>query len=143
MTDVFFHLNVPDVESYACRLLRKAYLKGARVAVQVEGALAQALDRRLWLMAQSDFVPHATGSSAQRVRERSPILLGAGDAEGLATVLVNLTTRLPGAPERFERVIEVVGAGESDIVQARERWKAYRDSGLAPQAFDVSSGGEG
>ena len=33
MTEVAFHFNAPDKRSYACRLLRKAYLRGARVLV--------------------------------------------------------------------------------------------------------------
>ena len=33
MTEVEFHVNVPDRLQYACRLLRKACRKGVRVAV--------------------------------------------------------------------------------------------------------------
>ena len=30
MTEIAFHFNVPDKLAYSCRLLRKAYLSGAR-----------------------------------------------------------------------------------------------------------------
>ena len=33
--EVAFHFNAPDRVGYACRLLRKAYLKGARLWVRV------------------------------------------------------------------------------------------------------------
>lgn len=142
MTEVVFHLNVPDLESYACRLLRKAYLKGARVAVQVREPLATALDQRLWLMAQGEFVPHAGLSAGDRVVKRSPIVLVATAAEAAhASVLVNLTADFPEQPGRFDRVIELVGRSEDDLSQARVRWKAYRIGGLEPQAHDLASPG--
>jgi DNA polymerase-3 subunit chi len=144
VTEVAFHLNVPDVEAYACRLLRKAFLKGARVSVLADDPLSQSLDRRLWLMGQGDFVPHASETSAQRVIDRSPILIGAVASEDHgAAVLVNLTTRLPETPQRFERVIEIVGTGEADLANARGRWKAYRSAGLKPLAIDLADGAEG
>ena len=36
MTEIIFHVNVPDKLAYSCRLLRKAYLSGARVSVTAE-----------------------------------------------------------------------------------------------------------
>jgi hypothetical protein len=36
MTEIAFHFNVPDKLAYSCRLLRKAYLSGARVVVTGE-----------------------------------------------------------------------------------------------------------
>lgn len=138
MTEVTFHLNVPDADAYVCRLLRKAYAKGARVWVMADEERLGGLDRALWLMGQGDFVPHARSSSAAHVRKRSPILLGTSD-EGGAGVLVNLSSRMPGHPTSFDRVIEVVGADESARGQARTRWKEYRQAGLSPQALDLSS----
>lgn len=141
MTEVVFHLSVPDLESYACRLLRKAYLKGARVAVRVQEPLAQTLDRRLWLMAQGEFIPHAGPEADPQVVKRSPIVLGTTvDAATTADVLVNLAAELPDEPQRFERVIELVGQSEEDLAQARIRWKAYRRAGLEPKTVDLASG---
>ena len=59
MTEVSFHTGVSDVLGYACRLLRKAARKGARVAVCGEAALLQQLDRALWTFDPLDFTPHA------------------------------------------------------------------------------------
>lgn len=140
MTEVVFHLNVPEIESYACRLLRKAYLKGAAVAVQVREPLATALDQRLWTMTQGEFVPHAGLGAGPRVVKRSPIVLVTSAAEETdARILVNLTTEIPVQPGRFDRVIELVGQSESEIAQARVRWKTYRTSGLEPKAHDLAS----
>lgn len=138
MTEVAFHLNVPDADVYACRLLRKAYAKGARVWVMAEEDRIGALDRALWLMGQGDFIPHARSTAPSHVRKRTPILLGTSDLGG-SGILVNLTTRMPEDASVFDRVIEVVGTHEVARNQARERWKHYRAAGLLPQALDLSS----
>ena len=141
MTEVAFHLNVPDIGSYTCRLLRKAYLKGAQVRVLAEAAQIESLDRSLWLMGQGEFVPHATDASPGRVRQRSPIVLGVEQPEA-AEVLVNLSARMPQDAHSFGRVIEVVGSTEADRLQARQRWKLYRDVGLTPVAIDLAASRE-
>lgn len=141
MTEVAFHLNVPDIGSYTCRLLRKAYLKGARVQVLADAAQIDALDRGLWLMGQGEFVPHATSASSSRVRQRSPIVLGVERPEA-AEVLVNLSSRMPEDAHAFGRVIEIVGSAEADRLQARQRWKQYRDGGLTPVAIDLAASRE-
>lgn len=138
MTEVAFHLNVPDATAYACRLLRKAYLKGARVRVLADAGQIDTLDRALWLMGQGEFVPHATDASSDRVRQRSPIVLGT-ESPPSAEVLVNLSSRMPEQAGSFGRVIEIVGAQESDRLQARQRWTLYRREGLNPMAIDLAT----
>lgn len=135
MTEVAFHVNVPDVLAYACRLLRKAYVQGARVSVMVDEAQIEALDRDLWLLAQAEFVPHATQQSAPHVRQHSPVLLCSGQPEA-AQVLVNLSSQMPAEAGAFGRVIEIVGNGDDVRLLARERWRLYRDGGLNPVAID-------
>lgn len=142
MTDVAFHLNVPDIGSYTCRLLRKAYLKGARVQVLAEADQIDALDRGLWLLAQGEFLPHATSTSSSRVRQRSPIVLGIARTGSADEVLVNLTSHMPEGASAFGRVIEIVGTSEADRFQARQRWKRYRDGGLSPVVVDFAAGRE-
>ena len=48
MTDIAFHTGIANPLDYACRLLRKAYRSGARVAVHGEPALLDRLDQALW-----------------------------------------------------------------------------------------------
>ena len=142
MTEVAFHLNVTDIGAYTCRLLRKAYLKGAKVRVLADAALLDSLDRGLWLLGQGEFVPHATGASPDRVRQHSPIVLG-DEPSAIYDVLVNLSSRMPEGAGSFARVIEVVGQGEVDRQQARQRWKLYRDAGMNPVAIDLADAREG
>ncbi len=96
------------------------------------------LDRDLWMLAQSDFVPHATQRSAPHVLRHSPILIQSGQAEA-GEVLLNLSSEMPKKADAFARVIEIVKADEDSRRRARQRWKLYRDSGLSPVAIDLAA----
>ena len=142
MAEVTFHFNAPDKAAYACRLLRKAYLKGARVAVLAPREQLDTLDRGLWLLAQGEFVPHCIGADAEVTRRHSPIhLLERLDERAPTQVLVNLTDAVPADYSRFERVIEVVGLDDEDRALARQRWRQYLADGVEPQRHDLKSAG--
>lgn len=140
MSDIAFHLNAPDKLGYACRLLRKAHAKGARVVVHgVQNELTQ-LGQALWRLDGPDFVPHCVDSDPAYVQHHSPILLTALAplrADFDASVLVNLDDGVPEGFERFDRIIEVVTAFAPAVAQARERWKAYKAAGQEPYAHDL------
>lgn len=141
MTEVAFHFNAPDRLGYACRLLRKAYLKGAYLQVLADPPLAAALDQQLWLMTGVEFVPHCHSDAPESLRARSPIVIGSHVAApaGDDHVLVNLSDALPVGFQRFARVIEVVTAEPPVRSLARERWKQYKAEGLEPQHLDLSA----
>lgn len=139
--EVAFHFNAPDRLVYACRLLRKAYLKGARLLVLADEPLARELDQRLWTMAGTEFVPHVLEGAPPALLERTPIVISSAErAEAAAAdVLVNLRDRWPEGCEQFARVIEVV-TGESSVRdQARQRWKRYKTLGVEPQHLDLQN----
>jgi DNA polymerase-3 subunit chi len=138
MTEVAFHFNAPDKLSYACRLLRKAYLRGARLLVLIDEEGRPALDAALWTMAPGAFIPHALASDPVHVTSRSPIQLASRlPVRGDATVLVNLKNEVPSGFEVYARVIEVVTSDDVDRQQARERWKYYKANGIEPQRHDL------
>lgn len=140
MTEVAFHFNAPDKRSYACRLLRKAYLKGARVLVLVEEGERAALDAALWTSVVGEFVPHSGPADPLQVQARSPIhidIASQPSAPNAATVLVNLRAEVPPDYQRFARVIEVVTGDAADRGRARERWKFYKAEGIEPQRHDL------
>ena len=138
MPDVAFHFNAPDRVGYACRLLRKAYLRKARLFVWVaEGDLAR-LDAALWTMGAGEFVPHCRSDDPELVTTRSPIHIGPQLPEHRSDlILVNLRHDMPDNPAAFTRVIEVVTLDEADRAPARERWRQYRALGLEPQRHDL------
>lgn len=139
MTEVAFHFNAPDRLVYACRLLRKAYLKGARVRVLADAPLAADLDQRLWTFAGIEFVPHCTSAAPAAHQARTPIVIGDLAQASLdgGEVLVNLSDQWPGEYARFARVIEVVTADPAVRTQARERWKLYKAAGIEPLHLDL------
>jgi DNA polymerase-3 subunit chi len=138
MTEVAFHFNAPDKLGYACRLLRKAYLRGARVVVLVEEGDRAALDVALWTMVVGEFIPHSGPADPPHVQVRSAIHIASEvSARNGATVLVNLRAGMPAGYEQFARVIEVVTGDENDRWNARERWKSYKAQGIEPQRHDL------
>ncbi len=144
MNEVVFHFNAADKRHHACRLLRKAYLQGARLLVVVDPPELDALDAALWTLAGRDFIPHARLNAAPELRTHSPILL---TSEWPATVphpqdwvLVNLSQIFLSGFEAFSRVIEVVSQDLSDRARARERWRCYRTAGSELTHHDFAAG---
>lgn len=133
MTGVEFHVNAPDKVTFACRLLRKAVGKGAKLVVTGEPALLRELDTALWTFSALEFVPHCYGeASGPAVVAASPVVLAdsARDAPH-QQVLVNLGPDVPDGFERYERLIEIVGSEEGDLQRGRQRWKHYADRGYS------------
>ena len=143
MTEVAFHFNVPDRLVYTCRLLRKAYAAGGRTAVVGTDEQLQALDQALWTFSALDFIPHCLASAAPDIVSRTPVVL-APNAQAVADaqVLVHLGTEVPAGFERFERLIELVGADPEDLAQGRLRWRHYAAHGHSPRRHDVAQPAE-
>lgn len=138
MPDVAFHFNAPDRLGYACRLLRKAYLREARLFVWVAENDLTRLDSALWIMGAGEFVPHCRSDDPDSLKRRSPIHLGLQlPDERDSFILVNLRYDMPDDPAAFNRVIEVVTLDEADRIPARERWRQYKTLGMEPQRHDL------
>lgn len=141
MTEVAFHFNAPDKQAYACRLLRKAFLKGARVVVLADGHAVAPLDAALWTFGAEEFLPHSAPGDEPHVMAHSPIHLcsevPASNPGHRSMVLVNLRAVLPDRFAEFGRVIEVVSTDPVDRDGARQRWMHYRAAGIEPQRHDL------
>ncbi len=123
---------------YACRLLRKAYLRKAHVFVWVAREDLARVDAALWTMSAGEFVPHCRSDDVDLVKARSPIEIGDQLPElRRHVILVNLRHDMPDEPAAFQRVIEVVTLDEADRVTARERWRQYKALGMEPQRHDL------
>lgn len=133
MTEVEFHTGVADPLGFACRLLRKAYRRGARVLVTAPAERLAALDRLLWTFDERDFVPHLRVPAADAaMAARTPIWLAVPPAPaGAPGIVVNLGAPAPAALDGLQRLIEVVGTEADEVRQGRERWRAYKAAGLA------------
>ena len=143
---VEFHTGVADDLGFACRLLRKAYHKGARVLVRAPSPRLARLDRELWTFVEREFIPHlrfAAPGALPAQAARTPIWLVDGEVPaGHPPVLVNLGADVPAQPQAFERIIEIVGAEPDDEQRGRARWRAYKAVGLDVR-HHAAGGGRG
>jgi DNA polymerase-3 subunit chi len=129
---VEFHTGVPDLPDFACRLMRKAYQRGATVLCLAPRTRLQALDRALWTFAEREFVPHIRlEPSSPSTLSRTPIWLAESmpAAGARREVVLNLGADI--APEAIgdARLIEVVGTAPDEVEQARARWRQYKAAG--------------
>jgi DNA polymerase III subunit chi len=165
LTEISFHFNAPDKLAYACRLLRKAVNGGAQVVVTAAPETLAKLDTLLWTISPLDFIAHCFAQADSALVSASPVLLGMpmakpqgqgtsfalespqADVQSITSsnpaskppVLVNLGDTVPEGFERFERLVEVVGASEEDRACARDRWKHYAHRGYAITRHDLAA----
>ncbi len=143
MTEISFHFNVPDRLSYACRLIRKAYARGACMGVLAEPAALKELDDMLWNFSATEFLPHGMLTSGSPPQSETPIaLVDSAAASPHQALLINLGEGVPEGFQHFERLIEVVTAAPDDRQAARARWKHYAERGYALQRHDLASAGD-
>lgn len=130
---VEFHTGMADPMGFACRLLRKAYLKGSRVVVQGAPERLARLDEALWLFEPQQFVPHVRlrrGQAASARLARTPLWLVEPGAEPPHhDVLVNLGPEMPADGAAYARVIELVGDQPDERQAGRRRWRAWEALG--------------
>lgn len=127
---------------FACRLVEKAWLKRHRVRVQFDaGGELEAFDRMLWTFSDRSFVPHRRAGEPDATP--SPALPPVVIADSLAAdpadgdVLVNLASTAPAATDGWARIAEVVDADSGRRGLGRERFRAYRERGLAPATHEM------
>lgn len=130
MTEIEFHVNLPDKLHYSCRLMRKAHRSGIKVVVTAEPELLAQLDELLWRFSSYDFLPHCLSTASASVLAVTPILLTQQlQSSPPDSVLINLGQNPPAHFECFQRFIELASNTNDDISAARTRWKFYRDRG--------------
>lgn len=138
MTTAAFHFNVENRLHYTCRLLRKAVATGNRLAVTGSDDMLEQLDRDLWALSATEFLPHCRwGDSVSLVQRSAVVLCESLDGVVGRDVLLNLAESVPPGVEAFERVFEVVSVDPVERSQARLRWKHYAKAGWALVQHDL------
>lgn len=139
MTEVAFHFNAPDKLAYACRFARKVLRSDMRLVIAAPEAALDRLDRMLWAMGPSDFVAHARSGGDEDMVRASPVLLTTDARQSPhQEVLLNLGATVPEGFAGFQKLIEVVSAGdEADRQAARERWRHYAGQGYEIVRHDL------
>lgn len=132
MTEISFHVNVPDVQQHALRLLHKIWHTGAKVALLAPEAQLQAISHALWAHPATAFVPHCWAEDEVRMQDAGCLVLtrpeqmNAVSAQmGVLVQMLDAEQPLPGF-ERYARLVELVPAQEAAMAQARLRWKYYK-----------------
>jgi DNA polymerase III subunit chi len=120
---------------FACRLVEKAYHQDLRILIANDTlADAQVLDDLLWTFKERSFVPHKVCTDASSWDPATPVhLIVEPIMSAEADLLVNLSSQLMADWERYPRIAEVLDADEQRRLQGRERFKSYRERGIAPQ----------
>ena len=139
MTTIDFYTHVPDRLDVAAKIIAKALAAHGSVRVLTpDAATTDALDRRLWLLPPTSFLPHCTLDSP--LAAETPIWIGhLLEHTGRAAVLVNLHTAPPPFFSRFERLAEIVGTDAADAAAGRERWKFYKERGYEMRPHNLSA----
>jgi DNA polymerase III subunit chi len=138
MTTIDFYTHVADRLAVAARIIAKAYASHGTVRVLTpDRATTEALDRLLWVQPPLSFLPHCRMDSA--VAAETPIWIDdALEHSGPAAVLVNLSAEPAPFFSRFERLAEIVGAGEAEVAAGRERFRFYRERGYELRAHNLA-----
>jgi DNA polymerase-3 subunit chi len=125
---------------FACRIAEKAYLADQHVFVWLDDASElQSFDELLWSFADRSFVPHEIYSDAQQWQD-TPVLLGCeAQPRQPFDVLLNLGSEVPAAATHAGRIAEIVDAEEPRRRAGRNRFRHYRDLGLAPETHNIAA----
>jgi len=119
-----------------CELAKKASAAGQPLLILADSAAqAELLDELLWEFDPDAYVPHQLAGTDED-DDVTPVLIAAPESDAPLRPLV-LNLRAAAVPSGFERVLEVVPADESARGPLRERWKAYKDRGVAVNKHDM------
>lgn len=130
MTRVDFYVlaDVDDIarQRFTCRLAGRAWAAGKRVHVRAPEQTLDTLDALLWDYPPDRFLPHAR--LTPDAPPTAPIVLAVESAEPVhRDVLINLAPDIPDFLAGFERVSEIVLAGER--AEGRAKYRRYRERG--------------
>jgi len=138
LTQVFFYHGASDKIAAACALISGAWAKRKAMLVYApDQPVADSIDRLLWTRDQLSFIPHCRADSP--LAAETPILI-ADRLEQVAQTerLMNLSSEIPAAYQRFQSLIEVVGQEEEERQAARERVRFYKEQGCEVRYFDLN-----
>jgi len=138
MTRIDFYSNAEPKLQVACRLVAKVVQQGLRVVVYApDEHAAHGFGKLLGTYQGIGFVPHCMAHHP--LSSETAVVIACEEA-GMAhyQVMLNLHADSPPSFSRFERLVELVGAGNDDRQLARRRFRFYRDRGYEINHYDLS-----
>jgi DNA polymerase-3 subunit chi len=142
VTSIDFYFNAEDRLQVACRLAAKAFSQQKRLVIYApEGDTAGRVDKMLWTWQAIGFVPHV--AATDELAAETPVLIASGEETPAGCgLLLNLSSGTPPHFARFERLFEVVSAGEAERAVARERYRFYQERGYKIANHDLAAAHE-
>ena len=138
VTTIDFYTHCSDRLDVTSKLVAKAWTQHGSVRVLTpDEATTARLDALLWTSPAVGFLPHCRLSSAS-VAETPIVVDHALVHQGPAAVLINLHAAPPPFFSRFERLVEIVGAGDDDVATGRERWRFYTQRGYTLRSHNLA-----
>ncbi|MCP1660150.1 DNA polymerase III subunit chi [Neisseria perflava] len=142
MPKATFYTHVAHPAAFACRLAARAVRDGGCVLVWSDNPdTITRLDRDLWQNEPESFIPHEIWQTGSAMPSETLLLLASGHQLPALPENITVLNLSPdfwtAAPVLPDRVLEIVGDGLEDLADARERFKAYRQSGFAIEHFGM------
>jgi DNA polymerase-3 subunit chi len=138
-TKASFYFNVANREQALCQLVGKAWKRRLAVGVATDSvATSQSLDRLLWEVPPTGFLPHCLADHP--LATDTPVLLG-HDLDALLPrdVLFNCTGQDLPAGLNAARLVEIVARDDEAGRQlARQRVRAYQQAGYDVEFTDMA-----
>ena len=120
-----------QVES-ACRLCRKILRKSAKIWLySPDLEIQQQLDERLWTFDPSSFLAHGIDQT------HAPICISAVLPESAEWIVFNFNNQAIEQVTQFSHIIEIIENDDVAKQIGREKFKAYRRAGIAPQTYKL------
>lgn len=140
MTRIDFYFNVENKYHQVVELAGKALSRQRRLFVFVPDAeVAAQLEHTLYTHMPTTFLPYCRTGHA--LAAETPILIDwRGEHLLHDDVLINLRSEFPPFFSRFKVLVEIVGMDEADRMDARGRFRFYRDRGYDIRSHDIAGG---
>jgi DNA polymerase III subunit chi len=138
MTRIDFYFNVDNKFRQVAKFAEVALARQRRLFVftSCDDAATQ-FETMLWAQTPTGFLPHCR--SNHHLAAETPIMV---DWQGTTLphddILINLTPTHPSFFSRFKRLIELVGVDENDRMEARSRYRFYRDRGYEIRSHNAA-----
>lgn len=135
----FYILNTAGEDSgkLACRLAVMSWERGHQtLLIAPTPDQARSLDELLWSYPPERFAPH--GIAGEPAAVKAPIIIAMDPDQASADVVINLCPQPIDQPERFQRLLEIVPGIEEERRASREKFRFYRQRGLAPKTHEIS-----
>jgi DNA polymerase-3 subunit chi len=119
-----------------CELAKRCHGTGKSTLVLCASApQAEELDDLLWSFEEDSFIEHQIAGLDEDEGDVPVLLVPPGIDVAMRPMVINL--RADGAPEGFERVLEVVPADAEARAPLRARWRQYQARGIEPVKHDM------